>query len=63
MSGMELAQRLTREAAILCLPGEMFAPQDMQNAKHHLRVAFANIDCPDIENLLNRLSKFGLTLA
>lgn len=63
LSGMELAQRLTREAAILCLPGEMFAPQHMPQAKHQLRVAFANIDCPDIENLLNRLYKFGLTLA
>ena len=63
ISGMELAQRLTRDAAILCLPGEMFAPQDMHQAKRHLRVAFANIACTDIENLLNRLSKFRLPLA
>jgi aspartate/methionine/tyrosine aminotransferase len=63
INGMKLAQRLTRDAAILCLPGEMFAPQDMHQAKRHLRVAFANIACSDIENLLNRLSKFRLPLA
>ena len=63
IKGMELAKRLTRETAILCLPGDMFAPKDMPQAKRHLRIAFANINCTDIENLLNRLSKFSLMLA
>ena len=63
INGIELAQLLVRDEAILCLPGEMFAPQEIQQANRNLRVAFANIDCPDIESLLNRLSKFRLPLA
>ena len=63
IKAIKLAKRLIRETAILCLPGEMFAPKDMHQAKRHLRIAFANITCPDIENLMNRLSKFSLTLA
>ena len=58
-----IAKALVRDAAILCLPGTMFAPPEMTATQRHLRIAFANIGCNQIEILLQRLHKFSLTLA
>jgi aspartate/methionine/tyrosine aminotransferase len=38
-SGREVAKRLVDEAAILCLPGEVFGP----GLEGYLRLAFGNI--------------------
>jgi aspartate/methionine/tyrosine aminotransferase len=38
-SGREVAKRLVNEAAVLCLPGEVFGP----GLEGYLRLAFGNI--------------------
>ncbi len=58
-----IAKALVKEAAILCLPGTMFAPAEMSAPQQQLRIAFANIGCNRIEILLQRLHKFSLKLA
>ena len=58
-----IAQTILQEAAILCLPGIMFAPTEANNAHKELRIAFANIGCEKIETLIQRLHKVSLTLA
>lgn len=50
----EVARRLAREAAILCLPGSMFGPAQ----EPYLRFAFANLEADQIPELLARLSRF-----
>ena len=58
-----IAQTILKEAAILCLPGTMFAPTGVDCAHRQLRIAFANIECEDIETLIQRLYKISLALA
>jgi aspartate/methionine/tyrosine aminotransferase len=60
MDSDELAQRLVKEAAILCLPGTMFMPDGNEAGKRQLRVAFANIDRAGIEELFARLTALSL---
>ena len=58
-----IARALVKQAAILCLPGTMFAPPEMTAPQRHLRIAFANIGCNQIKILIQRLHKFSLDLA
>jgi aspartate/methionine/tyrosine aminotransferase len=51
----ELAQRMVREASILCLPGTMFCPQDAPSGARQLRIAFANLDADGIGVLFDRM--------
>ncbi len=62
-SSDKIAQILLQKAAILCLPGTMFVPSDVNKAHTQLRIAFANIGCDEIEILIQRLHKFSLALA
>ena len=59
----KVAQMMLQEAAILCLPGTMFAPLELDVAQRQLRIAFANIGCDQIEIMIQRLHKFSLALA
>jgi aspartate/methionine/tyrosine aminotransferase len=60
MPSDELAQRLVKEAAILCLPGTMFTPDGDTAGMRQLRIAFANIDRAGIEELFSRLAALSL---
>lgn len=51
----QLAQRMVREASILCLPGTMFCPQDDPSGARQLRIAFANLDADGIGVLFDRM--------
>ncbi|NOR30110.1 MAG: aminotransferase [Sulfitobacter sp.] len=51
----QLAQRMVRDASILCLPGTMFCPQDDPSGARHLRIAFANLDAAGIAVLFDRM--------
>ncbi len=51
----EVAERLAKEAGILCLPGSYFGP----GQERYLRFAFANADAPTIRLLRQRLQEFG----
>ena len=62
-SSDKIAQTILQEAAILCLPGTMFAPIEVNNAHKQLRIAFANIGCEEIETVIQRLYKISLALA
>ncbi|MEO1562419.1 MAG: aminotransferase [Pseudomonadota bacterium] len=58
-----VAKALVDNAAILMLPGTMFAPlSGTPNglAEGHLRIAFANIDASGIDEMVGRLSGFSL---
>ena len=55
-SSEALAQRMVREAGVLCLPGTMFTPQGDPGGTRQLRIAFANIDGAGIETLFTRLA-------
>jgi aspartate/methionine/tyrosine aminotransferase len=56
----EVARRLVREAAVLMLPGTMFRPQGPAEAAaegaRELRIAFANADTGQIDELIRRLA-------
>lgn len=58
----ELAQQLVRQAAVLMLPGTMFAPSLDQGgdgrAERQMRIAFANVDHDAIGELFRRLADF-----
>jgi aspartate/methionine/tyrosine aminotransferase len=60
-SSEDLAQRLVREAGVLCLPGTMFAPEGDHDATRALRIAFANLDVPGIGRLFERLAALPQT--
>lgn len=62
-SSGKIAQTILQQAAILCLPGTMFAPAEVDNAHKQLRIAFANIGCEEIETLIQRLHKISFALA
>ncbi len=49
----QVARRLAQEAAVLCLPGSMFGPDQ----ERYLRFAFANLETEQIPELLERLSR------
>lgn len=51
----EVAERLAKEAGILCLPGSYFGP----GQERYLRFAFANAGAPTIGLLRQRLQEFG----
>lgn len=52
-----LAQRLVRDAGVLCLPGSMFTPHGDAGGARALRIAFANIDRAGIGALFDRLER------
>lgn len=54
----DLAKRLVSEAGILVLPGTMFRPADDPAGARELRIAFANIGVPGIEEMIGRLATF-----
>lgn len=54
----ELARLLVSQAGVLALPGTMFTPDDDPTGAKHFRIAFANVDGPDIAQLAERLVNF-----
>ncbi len=58
----DIAQRLVKDAAVLLLPGTMFAPTKQDggdgSAESQLRIAFANVDRDGIAQLFERLGTF-----
>lgn len=60
ISSAELAPRLVREAGVLLLPGTMFMPEGDPDGARHVRIAFANVDGPHIDELMGRLRSFTL---
>jgi aspartate/methionine/tyrosine aminotransferase len=62
LSSALLAPRLVTEVGVLVLPGTMFTPRDDPNGLRQLRIAFANIDRPGVENLFSRLQELRLPL-
>jgi len=57
-SSDQIARRLVTEAGILLLPGTMFVPKNDRSGEGQLRIAFANIDRPQIYELFQRLAAF-----
>lgn len=53
-----IARALVAKAGVLALPATMFAPAGDMLAAKGLRIAFANIDHPQIEELAKRLKSF-----
>ena len=51
-----VAEKLAREAGIVCLPGVYFS----EGQENYLRFAFANADAPTIGLLEERLAGFNL---
>lgn len=54
----DLARQLVKKAGVLALPGTMFTPDDDPTGAKHFRIAFANVDGPDIAQLAERLVNF-----
>lgn len=54
----DLARLLVKKAGVLALPGTMFTPDDDPTGAKHFRIAFANVDGPDIAQLAERLVNF-----
>ena len=50
------AKRLVAQAGILLLPGTMFTPEGDEGGARSFRIAFANVDRPGIDALLDRLA-------
>ena len=55
-SGRQVAKRLVDEAAILCLPGEVFGPR----LEGYLRLAFGNIQEDSIPEAVRRFREFKI---
>lgn len=53
----QLAQKMVRDSAVLCLPGTMFVPDGDDSGKKALRIAFANVDRTGIAQLYDRLTQ------
>ncbi|MBB3963554.1 aspartate/methionine/tyrosine aminotransferase [Rhizobium metallidurans] len=51
LSSSAVAERLAREAGVVCLPGSYFG----QGQERYLRLAFANADAVSIGRLVERL--------
>jgi aspartate/methionine/tyrosine aminotransferase len=56
MSASDLAPLLVKQAAALMLPATMFAPDGDATGARHLRIAFANADAAQLEELIARLA-------
>ncbi|MCO6381632.1 aminotransferase [Oceanicola sp. 502str15] len=54
----KVAKALTREAAVLALPGTFFTPDGDATGRGALRFAFANLDAPRIGQMAARLAEF-----
>jgi aspartate/methionine/tyrosine aminotransferase len=51
-----LAKRLVHEAGLLMLPGTMFQPEESEDGKRQMRIAFANVDAAGIAEMFRRLA-------
>ncbi|AXV16377.1 aspartate/tyrosine/aromatic aminotransferase [Neorhizobium sp. SOG26] len=56
-SSVEVAEKLAKEAGIVCIPGVYFG----ERQQDYLRFAFANADAPTIALLQERLKNFSLS--
>ena len=56
ISSADLARRMVRESAILCLPGTMLTPASDTTGARQLRIAFANLDTTGIGVMFDRLA-------
>jgi aspartate/methionine/tyrosine aminotransferase len=56
-SSAEVAEKLARQAGIICIPGAYFG----DSQQDYLRFAFANADVPTIGRLQERLQNFSLS--
>ena len=54
-----LAKRMVDDIGVLALPGSFFAPKGDTDAARQLRIAFANIDRPQIGTLMDRLASLS----
>ena len=61
ISSEVLCQELLANQAILTLPEAMFTPQNQTQNKKHLRIAFANINSKQINDLFERLKNFRMS--
>ncbi|MBW8320105.1 MAG: aminotransferase class I/II-fold pyridoxal phosphate-dependent enzyme, partial [Rhizobium sp.] len=52
----EVAEKLAREAGVVCIPGAYFG----EGQENYLRFAFANADSKTITTLADRLAAFTL---
>lgn len=59
-SSHDFAQRLILDASVLCLPGTMFMPTDDPRGQRQLRIAYANVSVPMIDQLMARLKAVSL---
>ncbi len=59
LSSADLAPMMVKELSILTLPGTMFVPNDDPNGARQFRIAYANIDTGQIEELFDRLVAFA----
>jgi hypothetical protein len=55
LNSAEVAERMAKQAGVICIPGMYFGPGQEQ----YLRFAFANADVPTIERLAERLEDFA----
>ncbi|MCJ8520097.1 aspartate/methionine/tyrosine aminotransferase [Pseudorhizobium tarimense] len=55
LNSAEVAERMAKQAGVICIPGMYFGPGQEQ----YLRFAFANADVPTIERLAERLENFA----
>jgi aspartate/methionine/tyrosine aminotransferase len=58
MSSDALAQAMVRDIHVLALPGTMFNPEGAAEGAKQMRIAFANVARPDIEQLFARMSAY-----
>jgi aspartate/methionine/tyrosine aminotransferase len=58
MSSDVLAQAMVRDIHVLALPGTMFNPEGAPEGAKQMRIAFANVARPDIEQLFARMSAY-----
>ncbi|MCJ9753408.1 aminotransferase [Neorhizobium sp. BETTINA12A] len=56
-SSAEVAEKLARQAGVICIPGAYFG----ESQQNYLRFAFANADVPTIGLLRERLQNFSLS--
>ncbi|SHI88890.1 Aspartate/methionine/tyrosine aminotransferase [Shimia gijangensis] len=60
MASDDLARALVQKAHVLTLPGTMFNPENSQEGRQQMRIAFANVDRQGIEALFHRLKSFEI---
>ena len=53
-----ICKKLLSNQAILSLPETMFTPKSTESIKKHIRIAFANINKSEINELFKRLKDF-----